>query len=227
MNNTLWQVYLSQLEHNNASWLRDKLKDSLQNKIGGVEIKGFSNAGQFDLSGYFIDEFFDELSGSLKEVIESITIMTDLTDEEKQERKLFELGMDFLDSANHGAVSHGKEYIDAGLDVNFRDPVTLKTALHVAAHTCTEFVRILVNTGECDYLAQTKEGEMPFERVQFENRSVYRLLFRKACQQAKAEGYPSLMDYMHANPSEQHLKEIQAEGFDNMVDYLKAHNAYD
>lgn len=74
-----------------------------------------------------------------------------------------------------------------------RDEQTGGTALHVAAaYDCREIVRLLVNTGRCDFLAEDNAGRTPaaVARRLGTDPVISRLLARKEAQQRRTQLQP-------------------------------------
>lgn len=80
-----------------------------------------------------------------------------------------ETGVEFLRAAENGDRQFFVEYINQGGDVNFQDPMTGQTALHVAAGTSDKFqIRALVNSGRCNFLIRDRQGKLASE-IAFEH----------------------------------------------------------
>lgn len=88
-----------------------------------------------------------------------------------------------------GDPTRTADAIKAGANVNLRDRHGM-TPLHHAAAGSRACVRVLVKTGECDYLARDAQGRYAFELAIEWARDVAvgRLLAKKQAQQAAARG---------------------------------------
>ncbi len=110
---------------------------------------------------------------------------------DQQERRIFELGMSFLEATRTVRVDEMQELMGAGIPVNFPHPRTGQTALHVAASGGSmRLVEILVNTGKCDYLIRDKLGKQPWNNADFFNSDpeIKKLILAKTKEQAQREG---------------------------------------
>lgn len=94
------------------------------------------------------------------------------------------------------SVAFMHEAIDEGANVNVRDRHGM-TALHHAAAGSRECVRLLVKTGQCDYLARDGQGRYAFELAiaWARDHAVARLLMTKQAQQAARLGIPAYIPY--------------------------------
>lgn len=201
MNNLDWQRHCAQLKAGVITSLREGLYGVLKDQGRVTHTMGLMATP--DMSIVDIERHLKGLKGEPLKMIRSLGAMENLTDEENQERKLFELNMEFLEAADWGDTVLGQALIDAGIDVNFRHPRRGKNALHIAAAQSRGFTRFLVNTGKCDYLLEDKQGRRPHDLASTfsGDRGLARLLFKKAAQQARTEGHDSLLDYVQSrNP---------------------------
>jgi len=104
------------------------------------------------------------------------------------ERKLYR---DFLSAAERGNPQTLQIYLDTGIDVNFQDPKTGQTALHVSsASRAREAVRVLLASGKCDYLIRDRRGRLASELAYLygEDPALARLLGNKERKQAERYG---------------------------------------
>jgi len=117
-----------------------------------------------------IDIIIDALIARTRSLAERYSQMqdSDISPLVFRERKLLDLGLTFLKCASQGDVPFGKAYIKAGLPVNFQHPVTGMTASHEAcAHIVSppDFVNMLLETEDCDWLIEDKQGRTPYELI--------------------------------------------------------------
>lgn len=99
---------------------------------------------------------------------EAVRKVSTIPESDEQERRIFELGMAFLEAASIANLDQMRELKEAGVPVNFQHPATKATALHITATgTSKDIVEFLVNTGECDYLIQDSFQKIPWENTYF------------------------------------------------------------
>lgn len=81
-------------------------------------------------------------------------------DSDAAERNRRSRHADFLESANSGDIEKLRRFLaDRTIDVNYAEPVTGLTALHIAAaRNAGAALRLLVATGRCDYAAKDAKG---------------------------------------------------------------------
>lgn len=109
-----------------------------------------------------IDYMVGKLMSSTRSMDRSV--YKDLSQPVARERKLFDLGMIFLESAEYGDTSWSKLYIDEGGPVNFQHPSSKLTALHIAAAEGNQNLSdLLVNSEQCDYLLKESRGYIAFD----------------------------------------------------------------
>ena len=105
--------------------------------------------------------------------------------------ELIDLRAEFMKSAQRGNADKLKAILDRGFPVNFKNPRTGLTALHlVAAYKARKALRVLLKTGQCDFLIRDWEGRLPSE-IAFlygKDPAVARLLGIKERMQAKRLG---------------------------------------
>ena len=111
--------------------------------------------------------------------------------EEKQSQLVHEIGNEFLRFADLGDDIRIAAIIDEGFPVNYQDKRNGETALHYAAATdARDVVRVLVESGRCDYLIRDIWGRLPSELalVHGDDPALARLLRIKERKQAQAQG---------------------------------------
>lgn len=97
----------------------------------------------------------------------------------------------FLKAAERGNKKNVQKYIDEGISVNFQDPLTGETALHIAAAChARKVLRVLLKTDQCDFLLRDKQGRLASEMAFLYGRdvAVARLLGKKERKQGEAQG---------------------------------------
>ena len=101
------------------------------------------------------------------------------------------IGQEFLRAAMRGNPATLQVFLDQGMNINYQDPQTGQTALHLAAGAkARQAVRFLISHRECDYLIRDKRGRLPSEMAYTigEDPALARLLENKEWKQAKAQG---------------------------------------
>jgi len=101
------------------------------------------------------------------------------------------LGREFLIAAEHGDAATIMSFLNAGFPANWQDPETGEAALHVAAACkARKVLRILLDTGFCDYLLRDAQGRLASELAYLfgEDPAAARLLGNKERKQAEAQG---------------------------------------
>lgn len=98
----------------------------------------------------------------------------------------------FMEAVERGRSEEVLRMINQeGVPVDYQDPVTGKSALHVAATSCARpVVLALINTGKCNYLLRDKKGRLASEMafVYGDDPALARLLRIKEVKQAESEG---------------------------------------
>lgn len=96
----------------------------------------------------------------------------------------------FLRAAEDGDDKTLRKLIGDGVAVNARDPATGGTALHyAAANGARPALRVLVNSGRCDFMIRDKKGRLASELAGAYGRdpAMARLLLRKEVEQARTQ----------------------------------------
>ncbi len=112
-------------------------------------------------------------------------------DDNVKDDLLLRLGEQFLDTAEHGKRQEVELFIEEGFPVTWQDPKNGLTALHVvAACQARATLRILLRTGECDFLLRDSHGRLPSEMAYLygEEVAMARLLGNKERKQAEEQG---------------------------------------
>lgn len=108
--------------------------------------------------------------------------------EEKIENSLMK---EFLVAAEHGNTPKIMACLDEGFSVNYQDPETEETALHIAAAGgARKVLRALISTGDCDFLLRDRRGRLASEMAYLHGNdpAVARLLGIKERRQGDAQG---------------------------------------
>lgn len=84
-------------------------------------------------------------------------------------------------------------FINSGANVNFQDAQGMTALHHAAARGARACIRVLVNSGQCDYLIKDNEDRYAFEiAIEWaKDYAVGRLLAKKQKQQAVRQGVPA------------------------------------
>lgn len=94
-------------------------------------------------------------------------------------------------ACERGSPETLKIFIEAGMDVNYQDPLTGQTALHIAsAAQARAVIRVLLIVDRCDFLIRDNKGRLPSELAYLYGRdpALARLLGSKERKQAEAQG---------------------------------------
>ena len=97
----------------------------------------------------------------------------------------------FLKNASRGDDFLIKIYFKEGFPVNWQDPETGETALHiVAACKARDTLRVIINDKSCNFLLRDAKGRLPSEMAYLygEDPAVARLLGNKERKQAEEQG---------------------------------------
>lgn len=101
------------------------------------------------------------------------------------------LGREFLSACERGNPETLKIFFDAGMDVNFQDPRTGQTALHISgAARAHKAVRALLATKKCDFLIRDNKGRLSSEIAYLygNDPELAELLGNKEKEQAESQG---------------------------------------
>lgn len=110
---------------------------------------------------------------------------------ETRQKEMPALGREFLSAIQRGNPATLEVFLSEGMDVNYQDPQTRQTALHVAASAqARSVIRILLATNKCDHLIRDKRGRLASELAYMvgENPALARLLGNKERKQAEKQG---------------------------------------
>lgn len=102
-----------------------------------------------------------------------------------------ELAEEFLQVAERGNAGKLRAFIEEGFPVNFQDPETEESALHiVAACQARKALRVILQSGEYDFLLRDKRGRLPSEIAYLygNDPAVARLLGIRERKQADEQG---------------------------------------
>ncbi|MEW8524851.1 MAG: ankyrin repeat domain-containing protein [Candidatus Thiodiazotropha endolucinida] len=105
--------------------------------------------------------------------------------------EMISLRNDFMTAAKRGNAKRLKAIMETGFPVNYQDPVTGETALHISAGCqARKTLRVLLKFGRCDFLLRDKQGRLASELAYLYGRdpAVARLLGIKERKQADANG---------------------------------------
>lgn len=105
----------------------------------------------------------NHLHAAYSDIYEKVEAVTDIDDFSSTiEYKL--LGREFLQAVKRGNPATVAAYLDAGMSVNYQDPRTKQTALHVAAACrARAAIRVLVKHPDCNFIIRDRYGRLPSE----------------------------------------------------------------
>lgn len=177
----LWLIYLEKITSGDIKSL---------GQLGLIEFtrKEGVDLGLMDTEGAY--EPGTVVQGLLELVQEERDAM-DRTTKQANEKEIFKLGLEFLKAAHEGNVERVQELITAEFPVNFQHPRQLTTALHEAATQDQKgVVRVLVDTGDCDYLRGDFRGRLAYNCAELFGRDpeIELLLLEKTREQAQKDG---------------------------------------
>lgn len=112
-------------------------------------------------------------------------------DENTRDELMLILGEEFLESAERGNEGALLIFIEEGFPVTWQDPESGLSALHiVAACQARNALRVLLYSGQCDFLLRDKQGRLPSEMAYLygEDVAVARLLGNRERKQAEMQG---------------------------------------
>jgi hypothetical protein len=91
-------------------------------------------------------------------------IRDELLPELRHDKTMNLMGRKFINAAESGTTKIVRCYIEEGFPANWQDPLTGATALHGAASTrARPTLRVLVESGRCDFLLRDKQGRLASE----------------------------------------------------------------
>jgi ankyrin repeat protein len=119
-------------------------------------------------------------------------VKTILSSKEPIEADVFlNLGAEFLRAAEHANEPRLQAFIEGGFPVNWQEPETGQTALHlVAAFQARSALKLLLRTNALNFLLRDHEGRLASEMAYLYGNDVAmaRLLGNKERKQAEAQG---------------------------------------
>lgn len=101
------------------------------------------------------------------------------------------LGRQLIEAANSYDAERAATLIERGALVNYRDPRTGETALHIAAETGNRpLFRVLIASGQCDHLIRDRQGRLASELADLfgDDTAMARLLMSKEAEQGRTKG---------------------------------------
>ncbi len=82
----------------------------------------------------------------------------------RSDKIMSQMGRKFISAAESGNTLIVRCYIEEGFPANWQEPLTGETALHGAAGTrARATLRVLVESGRCDFLLRDKQGRLASE----------------------------------------------------------------
>lgn len=133
-------------------------------------------------------EFFE-----ISILIELLGLSSDQTKDvirvmDEKDKKLFEIGMEFIQCARKGRVTRLAEIARSGFNVNFVHPTHGRAAIHdIAAGGSRRLLRAFLSADDIDFLARDRDGRLPSEIAIDSNRdAVIRRFFEAKERQATA-----------------------------------------
>ena len=109
----------------------------------------------------------------------------------RDDRAMNTLGREFLKAAERGNAPMVGAFIEEGFPANYQDRQSEETALHIsAAVRARKVLRVLIESGLCNYLIRDKGGRLASELAYLfgHDPAAARLLGIKECKQAEAQG---------------------------------------
>ncbi|MGA7178908.1 MAG: ankyrin repeat domain-containing protein [Thiobacillaceae bacterium] len=109
----------------------------------------------------------------------------------RDDRAMNALGREFLKAAERGNAPMVGAFIEEGFPTNYQDRQSEETALHISAAVhARKVLRVLIESGLCNYLLRDKGGRLASELAYLfgHDPAVARLLGIKECKQAEAQG---------------------------------------
>lgn len=105
--------------------------------------------------------------------------------------KMVTISEHFMEAAEHGRAEEVMALVNEGFPLNYQDPVSGKSALHLAAASCARLLILaIIKTGTCNFLLRDKKGRLASEMafVYGDDVALARLLRIKEGKQAESEG---------------------------------------
>ena len=216
MNALYFKKHWQHVQSGQIKSLRDSLIEYIEKENGGIELLGLSDSGAdaFSLQDYNMYQFFNNIDELLKSVIrKDKEMLIEIDNSKDQEEQLFSLGMAFLKSArvHTSDFEFFEAYIDAGLDVNFQDPRSEMTALHITAgQNGGEYVQKLINSKRCNYLISDRQFRLPHElATKFSGVSdICSRLFKLQEQEMINGGFKDFEDYVFSDNGPWRLRHL-------------------
>ena len=131
----------------------------------------------------FIERYHQDLRQAIKQALSSPV--------SEREERMQDIEDQFIAACKRGNPETVKIFIEYGIDVNARHPLTGASALHLAAATkARAIIRLLLATDQCDYLQRDHEGRLASEYAFLfgYDPALARLLGNKERKQAEAQG---------------------------------------
>lgn len=192
----IWKKHQKNLNSKRTESLTVFLKNKMENS--GVTFSSLGYVLPADVSSIIIEDYFINIEGYAKSVIERTEGMDGLSGSDKHEKILLDLSMEFLDAMKWGAVAEAENLLEAGVNINFQHPETGFTALHYSVAYSPKSLKFLFNQPECDHLIRCNQGHIPYSHsLRGSNKVAIRALRMKANQQAKNQGYSSLASFLN------------------------------
>ncbi|WP_256675892.1 ankyrin repeat domain-containing protein [Pseudomonas sp. R5(2019)] len=87
-----------------------------------------------------------------------------ITDENYSEEDIRRLQEEiFIHDAKEGKIEEVEEYLQSGMNVNVQDKLGMTALQHAAATGFRPCIRLLVNSGKCNYLLKDNKGRLASE----------------------------------------------------------------
>jgi len=132
-------------------------------------------------------DFIERYHKSLRKRLDTVFSLG----KQRREEEMPSIGREFLKAVVRGNPRTVEVFIEEGMNVNYQDPKSGETALHAAAGArARQSVRVLLATGDCNYLLRDRQGRLPSELAYLagDDPALARLLGNKERKQARAQG---------------------------------------